>query len=430
MNYQQTIAQIYGLQEFAIKLGLENISAFASRLGNPHLKYPVIHIAGTNGKGSTAFFIHQLLKQHGLKSGLFTSPHLADYRERIRINDTLIDPDFIVDFWSDHKNFILNRKATFFDTTTAMAFKYFAEQNVDVAIIETGLGGRLDSTNIVQPQIVVLTPVDFDHQKQLGNTLTSIAREKAGIIKKGAEVFSAPQQTEVLSIFWKHCTNITHFHYQPDLAKIVIQKSSLDGMDFQLKLKKTHQTFNFYSKQVGEYQVQNLALALLTARYFLEQRRIKWSIEHTRHVFSTQIWPARLQTVCKSPRVLFDVSHNLAGIQKTIQFLKKQTKNKAFYVLLGLIQYKDFKKIVTFLSQNNLNIYITEPFSDKKLPAEILKQAFDQLGQKVTIVPDPVKAVIDLMKAINKNELLLVTGSHYLIGHLINTFKGDSRFSI
>jgi len=183
ISYSQTVEQLFDLQKYAIKLGLENITLLSKNFGDPHLKYPTIHIAGTNGKGSTSFFISKILQTTGLKVGLFTSPHLVDFRERIRINDELIATEYVTSFWQEVKELVLKLEATFFDTTTLLAFKYFSDQNVDVAIIETGLGGRLDSTNILKPEIAVLTPIAYDHQKQLGKTIEKIAYEKAGIIK-------------------------------------------------------------------------------------------------------------------------------------------------------------------------------------------------------------------------------------------------------
>lgn len=202
--YTQTTQQLFDLQKYAIKLGLENISYLCQVFGNPQLKFPIIHIAGTNGKGSTAFYISNILQTCGLKVGLYTSPHLVDFRERIRINNQLIEKDYIIQFWKEIKESVLRLKATFFDTTTLMALKYFADKEVDVAVIETGLGGRLDSTNIVKPDMVVITPIGYDHQKQLGKTLKLIAFEKAGIIKDKCIVFVSEQKRSVLNVIKCH----------------------------------------------------------------------------------------------------------------------------------------------------------------------------------------------------------------------------------
>ena len=205
--YKAVVNELFDLQKFAIKLGLHNITALSSLLGNPHMQYPSIHIAGTNGKGSTSFYIAQILQACGLKVGLFTSPHLVDFRERIRVDNLLINEDDVISFWQTIKKEVLELQATFFDTTTLMAFDYFAKQRVDVAVFETGLGGRLDSTNIIQPECCVITPIGLDHQHFLGDTLSKIAVEKAGIIKNSADVFLADIEPDAENEILKHVSS-------------------------------------------------------------------------------------------------------------------------------------------------------------------------------------------------------------------------------
>ncbi len=422
--YQQTIREIYGLQEFAIKLGLQNIADFVRHLGHPEQRYPVIHIAGTNGKGSTAFYIASFLQAHGLKVGLYTSPHLKDYRERIRVNDRWIDPEFIVDFWREHKAYVYRRKATFFDTTTALGFSYFARKKVDVAVIETGLGGRLDSTNIVQAQQVVLTPVHFDHQKQLGNTLAQIAAEKAGIIKGDAPVFCAPQVAPVYEVFKQRSTDTRRFYYLPQLLRMDLLEESLDALRFKIRFKNgflPEQTFR--SRQVGEFQAQNIALALLTAGQFLKEHGQPIDVVKIQDVLQNKFWPGRLQTIQKQPRIVFDVSHNLSGIQKTLDYVKKVCPSLKIRLLLGLLETKDFKSIVTYLSQQNLNILLTEPNTHKKLAAAILASEFKRHSVPVQIIPDPYTAYEKGRLLLGDSEFMLVMGSHYLIGDLMNRLK-------
>ena len=418
-TYHRTIHEIYALQEFAIKLGLENITALCQILGQPHKRYPVIHLAGTNGKGSTAFFLAAFLQAHGLKAGLFTSPHLRDYRERIRVNDQWIEPEFVVQFWQSHKNDILRRKATFFDTTTAMGFAYFARKEVDVAVIETGLGGRLDSTNIVQPREVVLTPIDFDHQKQLGNTLSSIAREKAGIIKKGAPIFCAPQPEEALQVFLRAAAG-NPFHYLPHAAEISLHKESLDEMTFEVVFRENHEKHVFVSKQVGDFQAWNMTLAMLAARHFLQQQGIAWNQKKVAEVLQSKIWPARLQTIRREPRIIFDVSHNLQGIRRTLRFVQRVAPEKQIILLLGLIETKDYGAIVSYLKEKNLNIWVTEPNISKKLPATVLENEFRRQGVAARCVENPRIALQQIAEKQKSSELLIVLGSHYLIGDLLN----------
>jgi dihydrofolate synthase/folylpolyglutamate synthase len=231
-RYSTTLFEIFDLQKYAIKLGLENITYLSKIVNNPHLKYPTIHIAGTNGKGSTAIILQQILMEHGFKVGLYTSPHLVSFNERIRINNNLIENQFIIDFWDTIKKFVLEKKATFFDTTTCLAFEYFYQRKVDVAIFETGLGGRLDSTNIIQPEATLLTPISFDHQKQLGNTLTDIAMEKAGIIKQNSHLFLGHQNEEVHSYFKSKFEFIHEVTDQCDVIKNVKIQPGLNFTHF------------------------------------------------------------------------------------------------------------------------------------------------------------------------------------------------------
>ncbi len=420
-TYRQTVREIYDLQEFAIKLGLENIENFVRRLGHPEQNYPIIHLAGTNGKGSTAFFIAAFLHAHGFKVGLYTSPHLRDYRERIRVNDRLIDPEFIVRFWQEHQDYVYKRKVTFFDTTTALGFAYFARQKVDVAVIETGLGGRLDSTNIVRPELVVITPIDYDHQKQLGGTLEQIASEKAGIIKADAPVLSAKQKPEALSVFLTRVSNHNRFFYLPEHLHIAVIEQSLDGLRFRIEfLRENFGPLLLHSRQTGTFQAHNIALALLTTHRFLLQRKRKIDFSAIQTVLEDKIWPARLQTVQKEPRILFDVSHNLAGIRQTLSFVRRVCPQKNIWLLLGLLETKDFESIVTYLSEQNLNILLTEPNTHKKLSANRLAEAFKRHSVPVQIISDANQALRRARSALTQSDILLVSGSHYLIGDLMN----------
>ena len=187
-KYKETITQLYDLQQFSVKQGLDNISDLVKFLNHPEKNFPVIHVAGTNGKGSTSVILQKILSAHGLRTGLYTSPHLIDFRERIRIDNEYIKHEYIVGYWTKIASKVLEIKATFFDTTTALAFNYFSDQDVDVAVIETGLGGRLDSTNIVDSVAAIITPIHRDHTKQLGTKLKGITAEKADIIKKDSKL--------------------------------------------------------------------------------------------------------------------------------------------------------------------------------------------------------------------------------------------------
>jgi len=419
MDYSRTLSEIYDLQKFAIKLGLHNISALSAALGDPHLSYPVIHIAGTNGKGSTAFFLSRILQAAGLKTGLFTSPHLADYRERITVNGRKIRREYIMDFWREMRPLILRRKATFFDTSAALAFNYFREQKTDVAIIETGLGGRLDSTNIVRPQLAVITPIDFDHQKQLGDSLVQIAAEKAGIIKKDVTVLSAEQKAGVLSLLQNAVSGKGRLYLVRDEVRLTIERESLQGMTFTLSDLHSGMRFKgLSSKQAGDFQLNNLALAYLTAKTYLKTSGAELEEAVLRKALTDAQWPGRLQLMQNDPPVLFDVSHNPQGVQTTMAFIRRVWPGKIF-LLLGLVEDKHPEQIVKYLSGTAHRIVVTEPNTHRKMAANTLTRLFARNQKNVQTIPDLKSAYRACRQQQNNDELLLVMGSHYLIGELL-----------
>jgi dihydrofolate synthase / folylpolyglutamate synthase len=420
--FNKTLTEIFDLQEFAFKLDLDNINALVQFLSDPHKSYPVVHIAGTNGKGSTAFFLAKILQQHGLKVGLYTSPHLVDFRERIRVNDDLIEPDFISDFWTRIKTLVMERKATFFDTTTALALDYFRFRQVDVAVIETGLGGRLDSTNIVQPQLIVLTPIHFDHEKQLGQTLREIAAEKAGIIKNNAPVLSAEQEAEVLLALKSYISPNQTFYYKPDLIRTEIVKGSLEGGHFHLQDQHYHTRLEkLFTRQIGVFQIDNIALAYLAARMYLEIIKMDFSSDDFREVLKQNLWAGRLQLMRKDPHIFFDVSHNTQGFAKSLAALKALIGNRKLVLLVGLVKDKNVQAIARIIQEHSDRVVVTEPDTPRRLEGAILLQALQESGSQALFIKDPEKAFELCIQRLHPTDCLLAIGSHYLIGGLLNS---------
>lgn len=419
-NYQQTVAEIFDLQQFAIKLGLDNIDALMKKLDNPHRAYAVIHIAGTNGKGSTAFYLAKILEYAGLKTGLYTSPHLVDFRERIQVNGRQISEDGVINFWRKIKETVLDRKATFFDTTTAMAFNFFKTQQVDVAVIETGLGGRLDSTNIVSPELSVITPVHFDHEKQLGKTLKEIASEKAGIIKPCSIVISSEQEIESLEVLREKSKIASQFYYLPELLNVKLVSSSLEGMEFTINNDMHNKLYeNIYCKQLGDFQLNNIALAYFACRIYMENNGFIFKNDQFKEVLKQNCWAGRLQLIQRNPNIIFDVSHNLIGINKTLRYLAGLIDIKSLYILIGLVQDKDYTGIARTIAQYCSDITITEPETHRKLDGEILETEFKKTNRKVTLIKDLNEAYDKCRKRLSGKSTLLVIGSHYLIGYLM-----------
>ncbi|HFC00818.1 MAG TPA: bifunctional folylpolyglutamate synthase/dihydrofolate synthase, partial [Phaeodactylibacter sp.] len=300
----------------AFKKDLTNIKLLCEHLGNPYQEYPCIHIAGTNGKGSTAHLISAILQAQGYKVGLYTSPHYRDFRERIKINGKYISRKYIVNFVKNNQSIFEKIKPSFFEITVALAFDFFAQQKVDIAIIETGLGGRLDSTNIITPILSVITNISFDHQQFLGNTLKKIAGEKAGIIKKNIPVVIGETQEEIASVFLKKAKK-SAIYFADQNFKVVRKKENLTHTTFDIfkngKLVFPNQKINLH----GGYQSKNIttalqAIELIKGDFLIKNNSISTAFQHLK---SLTHFKGRWQILQKSPIVLCDAAHNEAGLQ-------------------------------------------------------------------------------------------------------------------
>jgi dihydrofolate synthase/folylpolyglutamate synthase len=418
-RYTSTLGELFDLQRFSVKMGLDNITRLCQFLGNPQQAYPTIHIAGTNGKGSTSVMIQEILAGHGLRTGLYTSPHLVDFRERIRINHDLIEPAFISDFWTKIVTEVTALKATFFDTTTALAFKYFQEKNVDAAVIETGLGGRLDSTNIILPAAVVLTPINIDHIPQLGSELKNIAAEKAAIIKNGVALFCTDQLPEVEKVIRDFSAGVTAEYLLGQAVEYRIISCSSRGTVFDFVDKLRQESFrDLRLNLLGEFQVRNALLAYLTARWFLAERKIRFNPDTLMQVFQQLQWPGRLQCISQQPLIYFDVSHNYSGFETTLDFIRSNFSPAAAVILLGLLADKEYERIVQLIVKDFKRIIVTEPNNERKLDGELLAAVFKNYGIKADLIKNPQQAFNFCVKNLNRDDVLFVMGSHFLVGEL------------
>jgi dihydrofolate synthase/folylpolyglutamate synthase len=390
-------------------------------LGNPHLKYPVIHIAGTNGKGSTAFFLSQILSAMGLRTGLFTSPHLVDFRERVRVDNNLVDPEFIIEFWSRIRDEVYRKKATFFDVSTALALDYFKACEVDVSVIETGLGGRLDSTNIVTPELVIITPIHFDHEKQLGKNLTDIAKEKAGIFKENADVLCAPQKRQVIKTLKESLPNSSDLILADNHVSTHLLKTGLKGSVFRMRDRSNNEEFESIKlRQPGDFQVSNMALAYYAARYYLSRKKIRFTKQAFLNTVENVIWPGRLQLISEHPDIIIDVSHNYQGIKRTVSFLQKHHRGESIDLLIGILKDKNPTRIIKFLKGQFRNVTVTEPETHRRLSGEVLAQKFSQKQQEVVIIKDLHKSFEFSKSKLRTRDTLLIIGSHYLAGSYLS----------
>ena len=332
------------MRRLGIKTGLEHTLSLLNHVDNPHKNFPSIHVAGTNGKGSTCLMISSILKDMNLKVGTYTSPHLIKFNERIRVNNVEISDEYICSFIEKNEQKIKQIKSTFFETTTAMAFSYFNDQEVDVAVIETGLGGRLDSTNVLYPEVTVLTSISIDHTRILGSSLEQIAIEKCGIIKKNIPLVSSIQKNKVKLIIKNKTNELEAPYLEIEEPKEIILASQ--GTKFIYK------NNYFETPLLGYHQAFNAALAFEACNIFLDNL----SIKQINNGLKKTVWRGRLQKICNDPFIYYDVAHNYDGILSTINSLKFIYKKKP----IGLFVMKSDKEA-------NLILKVVDERSDKLL---------------------------------------------------------------
>jgi len=309
-RYHDSVEYLFGLQKHGIKFGLNSTSNMLSKVGSPHRKLRCIHIAGTNGKGSTAAMLSCILKEHGLKVGLYTSPHLVRFTERFKVNDREVAPTRILEVFETIRNILDDREPpTFFEVTTAMAFLYFEQEKVEWAVIETGMGGRLDATNVIEPRLSIITNVSFDHQEYLGVTLSAIAREKAGIIKNGVPVVSGAGQPLVQGILKATSYRMGAPVYL--LGKDFRVRRTGNGHFLYQGLKRRWSSLKVNLS--GPHQVQNAGIALAALEVLERKGEISINTAAVEQGLESVSWPARLEMLQKDPMIVLDGAHNVHG---------------------------------------------------------------------------------------------------------------------
>jgi len=402
--------KLFSLQRLGIKVGLDHTIELLSRCGNPHNKLKTIHIAGTNGKGSTAAILQSILRTAGLKVGLYTSPHLVRFNERIRVNGSPISNDFIFDFIKKFNDDIDEIESTFFETTTVLSLCYFYFKKVDVAIIETGLGGRLDSTNVLNPNLSIITSIDIDHQNILGNTIEEIAHEKAGIIKKNTPLITFKQPKKVLDVLKNRANKLNaKIEVVVDPQKIVID-------NFSTKFVIDNRTFSI--PLIGRHQAHNAALAIRSSNIFMDQlsyQTIKDGIKNT-------IWPGRFQLLNKKLKIFYDVAHNSAGIntiRSTLNSLNALDK-------IGLIILKEDKDVDQI--SNSLKGLFDELIISTVPNSQLM--SIDELNKSLNRCNIICKPIDPIEKAFNyildkaeKGAVTVIFGSHYAARSIYKFFE-------
>ena len=422
MNYQAAVQYIHDCSKFGIKLGLDRIREILKRVGNPQDKYRIIHIAGTNGKGSTAAFYDFVLREAGLKVGRFTSPHLSSYRERMTINGEPIPETDLVELISELRPIVEAVAAdgfgppTEFELGTAAGFLYFAKQAVDLAVIEVGMGGRFDATNVVTPILSVVTHIALDHREYLGDTLEKIAFEKAGIIKPGVPVVIGIQEPEIE----KYLTEVAISRKAPySLAGgLTIERATVaeGGNSFTI----THPLFghlNVRTGLVGKHQINN-CLNFLAGMEFLHQLGVKLTQENIVSGLAKAYWPGRFERVPGFERLklYLDGAHNPDGVRALAGTLASIYPGQKADFLVGILNNRPLAEMAAILAPVTRQVIVTKVPDPKSSTTEDLAKAFTELGIETVAEPVPEKALELLLKT--DNQLAVACGSLYLIGYL------------
>lgn len=402
-EFNQLLEDLYTLQRFGIKVGLEHTHRLLEICGDPQDNFASIHIAGTNGKGSTAAMITSILIEAGYNVGLYTSPHLIRFNERIRVNGVPISNDSIVEFMSQYKAAIIEIESTFFEATTAMTFDFFNKEKVDVAIIETGLGGRLDSTNVIKPKITVITSITADHTEILGKDLETIAFEKGGILKEGVPLVLASQSKEVknvlLEIADRKKSNVTYCTHN-NIKNINICEG---GTTFNWG------GINYETSLIGEHQARNAVLAIEVTKIFSNKINNDIIINGLKKVK----WPARLQKMHKSFPIFYDVAHNPHGIRVMLDSLFAIYQKKPIGLLV-LKADKELEQIVPKLKNRFKKLIVTSKPNIELMEAKILYDSLINYGIKAKFEPDIIKAIKIINIAVSKTYPGIIFGSHYI----------------
>lgn len=400
----------------AYKPGFENTYRLMEALGNPHQKFRSIHVAGTNGKGSVSHYLAAVLQQSGYKVGLYTSPHLVDFGERIRIDGRMIDEHYVIDFISKHKALVEQVQPSFFELTMAMAFDYFACREVDIAVIEVGLGGRLDSTNIIQPLLSIITSIGFDHMEFLGDTLEKIASEKAGIIKKAVPVVIGVTHPQTENVFRNKALEMgASIFFADQQNQVTLERMTPEGMYFR------HKNTKYLSDLQGIYQLKNLA-TVLTAIQCLQDRGLKINevSKGLSTVCNSTSLRGRWEVLQREPMIVADTAHNSQGMESVVQQLEYLKYDK-LHILIGMVNDKDISSVLKVLPKDAV-YYFCQAQQARALDATQLKTMamnYQLKGEAFARIADAMNAARNNPQA---NDLLLITGSNFVVGEVLKEY--------
>lgn len=424
MNYQETLNYLYNstpvfehVGAVAYKEGLQNTLALDEHFGHPHTKYKTIHIAGTNGKGSCSHSLASILQEAGYKVGLYTSPHLVDFRERIRVNGKCINKEMVIKFVAEEKDFFEPLHPSFFELTTALAFKYFEEQKVDIAIIEVGLGGRLDCTNIISPILSIITNISFDHTQFLGNTLAKIAAEKAGIIKKGVPVIIGEANEETRPVFNTKAKELdTKISFAEDDAIVVSSTTIAKGGRNYILRNGSH----LIGELSGDYQEHNMNTILCACNILKQINIIKddhFIIKGLANICKNTGLMGRWQTIQTKPKVVCDTGHNVAGWNYLAPQIKRQKCNQ-LRIVFGMVDDKDIDSVMELLPKN-ATYYWTQAETKRAIKVERVAELALQHELNGKIFNNVKDAYTKALNDSAADDFVFVGGSSYIVADLL-----------
>ena len=427
MTYEQTIEYLYQklpvfhrIGKVAYKADLNNTITLCEHLGNPHQKFKSIHVAGTNGKGSTSHYLAAILQSAGYKTGLYTSPHLKSFTERIRINGQPIPESKVVEFVETNQDFIEKLNPSFFELGVGMAFDYFANEEVDIAVIEVGLGGRLDSTNIITPELCVITNISFDHTDILGDTLPKIAYEKAGVIKPHIPVVISERHLETELVFMdKAKDENAPIYFAEDYFQVEDFKQKGFCLELDIKRKIDNLSFKLNSQLMGSYQVKNILGVLKAVE---ELRKIGYQIseeqlqEGISKVISLTGLKGRWQILSEFPIMICDTAHNVSGISQILENIK-MTKYHQLWMILGFVSDKDISSILSLLPKEAKYIFCQADIP-RALSAEELMKKANEYGLAGEVIRDVNDAIKNVQIRCTQEDFIYVGGSTFVVAEI------------
>ncbi len=423
MDYDEFTRWMFGLERFGIKLGLDNIREFLGRIGNPEKNLKSIHVAGTNGKGSVCAIVAEIMRTHGLKVGLYTSPHLVDFRERIRVNDRPISEGDVIrlglvlketmEAMASESN---EKQLTFFEFTTGLAFKYFEEIKVDMIVAEVGMGGRLDATNVLDPDVSVITRIGMEHTNYLGSTIQEIAREKAGIIKQGVNVVTCERKPDALTVIESTCMKkrspLRCIGKDFEISSV---NQTVHGTEFDYRGMRTIKGLS--TRLLGGYQADNAAAAIATLEA-LDEAGMAFTDGDMRKGLASVRWPGRLDVISREPLVILDGSHNPEGVATTVSVLRSLDLQPLTFVV-GCMDDKDARGIVRALAPIASKMVVTQARFKRALPAGTLMDTVKQEFEGETILSPDARVALETGLSDIQGKGLCVIGSLYVVGEAI-----------